>query len=73
MEHLSSRWTQARAKVARLEIPVILAICAVQLCFALSILDTTVWRVATVIPFGCAGISLFAGIYVAIRHADDWS
>ena len=67
------KWPRPERRLCRLEIPVILTICAVQFFFAFSILDATVWRVATVIPFGCAGIALVAGIYVAIRHTDDWS
>jgi hypothetical protein len=73
MDELFIKWTRPERRLRRLEIPVILTICAVQFCFAFSILDATVWRVATVIPFGCAAIALFAGIYVAVRHTDDWS
>lgn len=72
MREFLTKWTRPERCLRRLEIPIILTICVVQFGFALSIIDATVWRVATVIPFTSAGIALVAGIYVAIRYADDW-
>jgi hypothetical protein len=53
--------------------PIILAMGGLQFGFALSILDSAVWRLATAIPFAGAGLALLAGIYVAVRYVDDWA
>jgi hypothetical protein len=73
MREWLSKWTRPENYLRRLEIPMILTICVTQFGIALSIIDATVWRVATVIPFTSAAIALTAGIYVALRHADDWN
>ena len=73
MRDLLTKWTRPERYLLRLQIPVILTICVVQFGFAMSIIDTTVWRVATVIPFTSAGVALVAGIYLALRYADDWT
>ncbi len=73
MRELLTKWTRPESNLRRIEIPIILTICVVQFGIALSIIDATVWRVATVIPFTSAAIALIAGIYMALRHADDWN
>jgi hypothetical protein len=73
MRELPTKWTKPETFLRRLEMPIILIIGGLQLGLALSFLDTTVWRVATAIPFAGAGLALAAGLYVAIRYMDDWA
>lgn len=72
MQELSTRW-KPETFLRCLEMPMILAIGCLQFGFALSILDATVWRMATAIPFAGAGMALLAGIYVSVRYANDWA
>jgi hypothetical protein len=72
MQELSTKW-KPEIFLRGLEMPIILAIGGLQFGFALSILDAAVWRMATTIPFAGAGLALLAGIYVAVRYADEWA
>jgi hypothetical protein len=72
MQELPTRW-KPETVLRCLEMPIILAMGGLQFGFALSILDSAVWRLATVIPFAGAGLALLAGIYVAVRYVDDWA
>ena len=72
MQELSTRW-KPETFLRCLEMPMILAIGSLQFGFALSILDGTVWRMATAIPFAGAGLALLAGFYVSVRYANDWA
>lgn len=73
MRELPTKWTKPETFLRCLEMPTILVIGGLQFGLALSFLDTTVWRVATVIPFAGAGLALTAGLYIAIRYMDDWA
>ncbi len=57
MRELLTKWTRPESNLRRIEIPIILTICVVQFGIALSIIDATVWRVATVIPFTSAAVA----------------
>ncbi|MGE0034275.1 MAG: hypothetical protein AB7S93_01425 [Xanthobacteraceae bacterium] len=72
MQERPTRW-KPETVLQCLEMPIILAMGGLQFGFALSILDSAVWRLATVIPFAGAGLALLAGIYVAVRYVDDWA
>jgi hypothetical protein len=72
MQELPTKW-KPEIFLRCLEMPIILAIGGLQFGFALSILDAAVWRMATAIPFAGAGLALLAGIYVAVRYADEWA